>query len=454
MKSPQTPKTTSSKITSDSVSRQIAAATASPPFADAGPGSGKRIAIVSHSHPSISKGGAEIAAYTLFHGLRRLGYDAVFIGACQQGQRGKIELGPNEYAFYYDPHIYDHFYHLASGDVTAQLLTLIRDLKIDLINFHHFYIMGLAAFKQAAQEASVVFTIHEFLSICHNHGQMITRPAQILCSASSPNACGTCFPEYSSQQFALRKQNFLDSLTLADAFVSPSHFLAERFVDWGLEKDRMNVIENGLMYLHPPHLAQHSDNHIWKFGFFGQINPFKGVDIILQACELISKKPDLATGIRILIHGNLIGQSDAFVKKFEAALEEYDFLSYLGPYNNSSVNSLMENCDYILMPSRWWENSPVVIQEAYAVKRPLICTGIGGMAEKVINNVSGLHFAFNDPADLMAVIEKGASAAVHSALVQGIPGVLTADDMARQYLKVFNGIGEPAREQPTAIPAE
>ncbi|EGF93571.1 glycosyl transferase group 1 family protein [Asticcacaulis biprosthecium C19] len=450
MKTPKSSKVTAQSGVTQSVAAESVAATSVTTTAVRG----KRIAVVSHSHPSISKGGAEIAAYTLFHGLRRLGYDAVFIGACQQSQRGKIELGPNEYAFYYDPHIYDHFYHLASSDVSAQLLTLIRDLKIDLLNFHHFFNLGLAAFKQAAQEASVVFTIHEFLSICHNHGQMITRPAQILCSASSPNACGACFPEYSSQQFALRKQNFLESLSLVDAFVSPSHFLADRFVAWGLEKERMNVIENGLMYLHPPHLAQHSENHIWKFGFFGQINPFKGVDIILQACELISKKPALAAGIRILIHGNLIGQSDAFVKKFEAALEEYDFLSYLGPYNNSSVNSLMENCDYILMPSRWWENSPVVIQEAYAVKRPLICTGIGGMAEKVINNVSGLHFAFNDPADLMAVIEKGASATVHNALVNGIPGVLTAEDMAQQYLSVFNSVKSRAVSEPAEVPAE
>ena len=60
----------------------------------------------------------------------------------------------------------------------------------------------------------------------------------------------------------------------------------------------------------------------------------------------------------------------------------------------------MSACDYILVPSTWWENSPVVIQEAYAAGRPVICTGIGGMAEKVPNRRSGLHFRLDDGADL------------------------------------------------------
>ena len=47
--------------------------------------------------------------------------------------------------------------------------------------------------------------------------------------------------------------------------------------------------------------------------------------------------------------------------------------------------------NYVVVPSIWWENSPVVIQEAYAARRPVICSGIGGMAEKVIDGVTGLH---------------------------------------------------------------
>src|SRR5450631_3353058 len=51
------------------------------------------VAIVSHSHPSLSKGGAEIAAYTLFSGLSALDCDVTFITACGEKDRSKLSLG-------------------------------------------------------------------------------------------------------------------------------------------------------------------------------------------------------------------------------------------------------------------------------------------------------------------------------------------------------------------------
>ena len=51
----------------------------------------------------------------------------------------------------------------------------------------------------------------------------------------------------------------------------------------------------------------------------------------------------------------------------------------------------MAATDFVVMASRWWENSPVVIQEAYAAERPLVVPGLGGMAEKVQDGVTGRH---------------------------------------------------------------
>ena len=43
----------------------------------------------------------------------------------------------------------------------------------------------------------------------------------------------------------------------------------------------------------------------------------------------------------------------------------------------------MRQADWIVVPSIWWENAPLVILEARAAGRPVICSGIGGMAELV-----------------------------------------------------------------------
>ncbi|TOE31852.1 hypothetical protein CGJ44_25955, partial [Vibrio parahaemolyticus] len=56
------------------------------------------------------------------------------------------------------------------------------------------------------------------------------------------------------------------------------------------------------------------------------------------------------------------------------------------------MGTLLKDVDWVIVPSTWWENSPMVIQEAFNHGRPLIVSDIGGMAEKVAHDVNGLHF--------------------------------------------------------------
>jgi glycosyltransferase involved in cell wall biosynthesis len=400
------------------------------------------MAIVSHSHPSLSKGGAEIAAYTLYLGLTALGCDVTFITACSVNDRPKLSLGSSrERAVFHDPLAYDHFHQIAAPDLAGALRKALPK-ETRLVNFHHFLHFGIGAVRSIAEDPRIVsvLTLHELLSICHHHGQMITKPAHILCTKSAPVACVSCFPEHSRQEFAIRRQTFLDSYRGLDGFVSPSEFLVDRYAAWGLDRDRCVVIENGL--LNHDAIEEPRGERPYVFGFFGQINPFKGVDVVLRAAEAIAKMPELASRARIRIHGNVVGQSAAFVDRLLKLVDTIPFLSYLGPYSNTDVIKLMSACDYVLVPSLWWENSPVVIQEAYAAKRPVICTGIGGMAEKVKNGVSGLHFRLNDHMDLVAAIQRASDDETFARLQRGLPDVIDYKVMAQHYCQAFLRFGE------------
>jgi glycosyltransferase involved in cell wall biosynthesis len=78
----------------------------------------------------------------------------------------------------------------------------------------------------------------------------------------------------------------------------------------------------------------------------------------------------------------------------------------------------------VVVPSRWWENSPLVIQEAFLHQRPVICSDIGGMAEKVDDGVDGLHFRAGDARSLARVLERAVTTpALWDSLRAGIPGV-------------------------------
>jgi hypothetical protein len=67
----------------------------------------------------------------------------------------------------------------------------------------------------------------------------------------------------------------------------------------------------------------------------------------------------------------------------------------------------------------------------------VICSGIGGMAEKVVNGVSGLHFRFGDVKDLVRVIRSAADPSTYAKLVADLPRPGDGAHMAREYMRFF-----------------
>ena len=61
--------------------------------------------------------------------------------------------------------------------------------------------------------------------------------------------------------------------------------------------------------------------------------------------------------------------------------------------------------DVLVVPSLWYENSPVIIQEAFAAGVPVIGSDLGGVAEKIQDGVSGRRFPPGDRDALAAVLQ-------------------------------------------------
>ncbi len=71
-------------------------------------------------------------------------------------------------------------------------------------------------------------------------------------------------------------------------------------------------------------------------------------------------------------------------------------VEFKGSYDNKNMNSVYENIDVLVVPSVWYEVSPLVIQEAFLAGIPVITTDIGGMAELVDDGIDGYKFSIND----------------------------------------------------------
>jgi glycosyltransferase involved in cell wall biosynthesis len=229
-------------------------------------------------------------------------------------------------------------------------------------------------------------------------------------------------------------------------------------VEWGIPRERILLEEYGRRLVARPEAGSRSQDPAGaRLGFFGQMNPYKGVDVLLAAMVKHAAGP--GPHARAWLHGaNLDLQEHGFRDAIAELLAEAgEHVTYAGPYEPERVGELMAAVDWVVVPSVWWENSPLVIQEAFAHGRPVICSDIGGMAEKVADGVNGLHFRVGDPDSLAAVIGRVArSPELWERLRAGIPPVHAMADhvavLSEAYDRLLGETGE-ARESrwPAAI---
>ncbi len=402
-----------------------------------------RILIAAHSHPAVSRGGAEIAAWRHHGAMREAGWQSWFMGAAREaatraGSAITQPFGPDQ--FLYTSTSFDWF-KFANPDPNfpREFRAMLRDLRPDVVHFHHYAVFGVESFlhiRETLPECRIVLTLHEYQAICNHYGQMVKRERQELCHGASLRECNRCFPEYSRADFFLRQTYAQRFFALVDHFVSPSRFLADRYIAWGLDPARVSVIEN--IIAAPTETATPArPGARLRIGYFGQISSLKGIDVLLDAAALL--EADGNTAVQIEVHGDHTNQPAEFQARFTARLAETGRnVRFHGPYGNEQVDRLMRGVEAVVVPSIWWENAPVVIQECLRNRRPVICSDIGGMAEKVRDGVDGLHFPVGDAvalADLMA--ELAADRSRLPALAKTMRGPAGHDETLAEHLRLY-----------------
>jgi glycosyltransferase involved in cell wall biosynthesis len=378
-----------------------------------------KILYVLHNHPIIRPGGSEQYAVELYEAMKAsepfepllMARAAPNPGPLPSAHPGapisSMPEDPNQYLVSTEDEGFDFFLGTVRDKslYTTYLEDFLRAQKPDIVHFQHTHFFGydlISLARRVLPHAPLLYTLHEFLPICHRDGQML-RVTGEPCTHETPRRCNECYPHMPRQQFFLRKQLIQTHFRNVDLFLAPSRFLLERYVDWGVPRDRIVFEDYGrLPVARVPQPAEDRPRN--RLAFFGQVNRYKGLDVLLAAMrKVVAERPD----VQLQINGaNLEIQPESVQSDFLENVEELkDNVTFAGPYDHASLPGLMAAADWVMVPSRWWENSPLVIQEAFAHRRPVICSDIGGMAEKVEDGVTGLHFRARDPHSLADTIE-------------------------------------------------
>jgi glycosyltransferase involved in cell wall biosynthesis len=184
-------------------------------------------------------------------------------------------------------------------------------------------------------------------------------------------------------------------------FFAPSRFLRERFLlEWpGVAPERVLHLPFGIERASAPRPPRPEGGPV-RIAFLGALIAAKGPQLLLEAWGRVD--PALRARATLELHGRR-GHEPAFQAELDR-LAQGCGAALRGALPHAEVPALLARTDLLVVPSLWWENAPLVIQEALAARTPLLVADAGGMAELVEPEVDGWRFPLGDPAALAAAL--------------------------------------------------
>ncbi|MHC4261465.1 MAG: glycosyltransferase [Planctomycetota bacterium] len=178
-------------------------------------------------------------------------------------------------------------------------------------------------------------------------------------------------------------------------FIAPSRFLRDSFVDWGIPEDQIMHVRTGIDVSRFEVIDREPAERL-RVGFIGTVVPHKGLHVLLEAWR------QLPVDIRERAELKVWGPTDhtpEYVNALQLIADELD-VPMQGRLAARDVPSALREIDLLVVPSVWYENSPLIILEALATRTPLMVSNLGGMAELVEPGRSGYRFEVGDASDL------------------------------------------------------
>lgn len=177
-----------------------------------------------------------------------------------------------------------------------------------------------------------------------------------------------------------------------DAFVCPSKFTMEKYIQAGFSKKKLFHIPT---FIDIP--KRKPDYGYGKYIlYFGRIVAEKGVELLLEAYKYIDEpKPDL-----ILIGGTKNSEYYKFIKN------KYSHFAIFKKFTKKQeLVKYIKGALFVVIPSVCYDNMPNVLLEAYAYGKSVIASNSGGFPDFVEENKTGILFKNNDITSLKEKLE-------------------------------------------------
>lgn len=358
-----------------------------------------RILYVVHQYPPDHIGGTEIATMELAQAQAARGHQiAVFHPA--GGQPGLQVTEEKDGLRLYRARITDRgplgrfmatFRHW--GLESAFSVALARE-QPDIVHFQHLMGLPLSIVAQLRRSRIPYFlTLHDYWFICPN-AQLLTNYNSKICEGPKGWLnCTRCAAARINRPWAALTAPVLIPLLAfrhrllgkvlrgADWIVAPSKFVTFVATAHHAPQKHICVIPHGIT---PPIISVSSpkDKNLLHFTYIGGLSWQKGVHVLIEAFNEMPVNAVL----------EIFGDETVFpdYSRHLHHIARSPRIIFGGRLSRQEVWQTLTTTDVLVMPSLWFENSPLVIQEAFAAGVPVIASAIGALPEHVRHETDGL----------------------------------------------------------------
>ena len=420
-----------------------------------------RILLVAHKYPPHSLGGVEVYTQHLAQALASRHEVSVFFRhdlqdgtASSEHDRAvgrvrlrSVSLNPRGLRASPPGEFWGTFRSHAVEESFTRWLSVFRP---DIIHFQH--VMGLSArLLPLARAAGVpaLLTLHDYWFLCGN-SQLIWPDGQ-LCRGKAWGAnCVRCaaaarFPSQIVRYlrpalaplFLYRDRVVRGASLKADRLLSPSHFLIGQYTAAGFPPGRFSFLENGIPAREIGSQPRQPGAGTLRVTFLGSLAWQKGVHLLAEAWRAL---PPGTGRLRIWGDPAVFPEYSARVRR----LLDGTGAEMMGRVPNERVGEVLADSDVVVVPSLWYENSPVVVQEARAAGVPVVAAGRGALLEKVHDDVDGLLFTPGDAGALrQALLRLADEPGLLERLRLGVPPAMDLGEHVSEVERIYEQVGRP-----------
>ena len=285
-----------------------------------------------------------------------------------------------------------------SFEAKKKVKNIVNDNTPDIAHLHIFqHQLSPSILKEIKKNGTyVVNTVHDLKVICPNYKMLNDGE---ICEKCKSDKFINCFKSKCIKGSTVNSMlntieaythRILKSYDYVDKFICPSEFYMNKFIEFGIPKEKVVHIPNfvDVSKFNPNY--EHED----YFVYFGRLSEEKGINTLIKSMKYVNKS-------KLIIVGT--GPIEKELKEF-VVKENIKNVEFVGFKTGNELENIIKKSRFIVIPSEWYENAPMSIIEAMAYGKAVLGSNIGGIPEFIEDNHTGMIFNTKDEIDLASKI--------------------------------------------------